>query len=339
MKEKIVLGLSGGVDSAVSAALLRRDYDVICLWLDVGAGGAGREDAAAVARRLDLPFETMDIRGELERHVKAPFTRDYLEGRTPLPCALCNVSVKFPALLRAADRLGAPLVATGHYARTAAGEGGRPLLLKGRPENDQSYMLARLTKPILARARFPLGAFSKKEVRALAKALDLPVFSKPDSMEICFIPEGDYAAWLESRGAVPPPGDFVDEGGRLLGRHRGIHHYTLGQRRGLGIAAGRRIYVSKLDPAANTVTLSEGETLLEQEALCRLPNWIAVDGLSGPLPVTVRLRHTRREQEATLSPRGDLVHIALSAPARAPTPGQLAVFYRGETVVGSGWLV
>ena len=222
MREKLVLGLSGGVDSAVAARLLREKYDVTCLWLDIGLGGG--EDAAAVAKELGLPFETADIRDALEERVCTPFAQTYLAGKTPLPCALCNPTVKFPALLALADRLGAPYVATGHYARRGTGTDGRALLRKGRPANDQSYMLSRLPQDILRRVVFPLGEYEKREVRALAGEAALAVAEKPDSMEICFIPDGDYAAWLDRRGNTPPPGNFVDREGRVLGRHKGIHH-------------------------------------------------------------------------------------------------------------------
>lgn len=330
--EKVVLGLSGGVDSAVAASLLKKQYEVHCVWLDIGLGGG--EDAAALARRMELPFETADIRESLEREVCAPFTADYLAGRTPLPCARCNPAVKFPALLAVADRIGARYVATGHYARVEHG-----VLLRGKPANDQAFMLARLPKSMLQRVLFPLGEYEKTEIRALAEGLHLPVAHKPDSMEICFIPGGDYAAWLDGRGVTPPPGKFVDEGGTVLGCHKGIHHYTLGQRRGLGIPAAHRLFVSAIRPETNEVVLSDGGDLFTHTAHCTQPNWIAVDGLTDPMEVAVRLRHSKTETPATIRPCPDGgVEISLHTPARAPTPGQLAVFYQGDLVVGSGWI-
>lgn len=332
MDKKIVLGLSGGVDSSVSALLLKRQgWDVVCLWLDIGQGGGA--DAAAAADFLGLPLEKADIGAALERHVCAPFAREYLEGRTPLPCARCNRSVKFPALLEAAQRLGAPCIATGHYARA---EDGR--LKRGRPANDQSYMLARLTPDILRRTVFPLGAYEKTEVRAMARRHGLPAAQRPDSMDICFIPDGDYAAWLDRRGGTPPPGEFVDADGRVLGRHRGIHHYTLGQRRGLGVSAGSRLFVSAVLPETNQVVLSRGEELYTQRVWCADLNWISIEPPAQPLEITVRLRHSKTETPATLIPRPTGAELRLRAPARAPTPGQLAVFYDGETVLGSGWI-
>ncbi|MBE5054539.1 tRNA 2-thiouridine(34) synthase MnmA [Pseudoflavonifractor sp. DSM 107456] len=336
MREKLVLGLSGGVDSAVAARLLREKYDVTCLWLDIGLGGG--EDAAAVAKELGLPFETADIRDALEERVCTPFAQTYLAGKTPLPCALCNPTVKFPALLALADRLGAPYVATGHYARRGTGADGRALLRKGRPANDQSYMLSRLPQDILRRVVFPLGEYEKREVRALAGEAALAVAEKPDSMEICFIPDGDYAAWLDRRGNTPPPGDFVDREGCVLGRHKGIHHYTLGQRRGLGVSGPHRYFVSAIRPETNEVVLSDGTDLHADRTRCTDLNWIAIEGLEGERACTVRLRHSKVETPAILCPDGDAVEIRMLTPARAPTPGQLAVFYDGDIVLGSGWI-
>ena len=336
MRDKLVLGLSGGVDSAVAARRLREEYDVTCLWLDIGLGGG--EDAAAVAAELGLPFETADIRDALEQQVCGPFAADYLAGRTPLPCARCNPTVKFPALLALADRIGAPYVATGHYARRGVDPDGRALLLKGRPANDQSYMLARLPQEILRRTVFPLGDLEKSEVRDLAKSWGIPVAEKPDSMEICFIPDGDYAAWLDKRGGTPPPGDFVDREGHVMGRHKGIHHYTLGQRRGLGVSGPHRYFVSAIRPETNQVVLSDGTDLHADRACCTDLNWIALPGLTAPRRCTVRLRHSKNETEAVLHPTEQGVEIQMLTPARAPTPGQLAVFYDEDSVLGSGWI-
>ena len=213
-KPHLVLGLSGGVDSAVSALLLRESYQVYCLWLDIGLGGG--EDAAAMADWLGLPFEKKDIRRELEHFVCQPFVEDYLAGRTPLPCARCNPLVKFPALLQKAEELGGGYVATGHYARVTQGPEGRILLRKGQPANDQSYMLGRLTQSILRRTVFPLGGYEKVQVRALAAQRGVPVAHKPDSMEICFIPGGNYAAWLDALGGVVKRVPVTDEDSNVV---------------------------------------------------------------------------------------------------------------------------
>ena len=331
--EKLVLGLSGGVDSAVAARLLGLRYAVTCLYLDIGLGGSGAQDAAAVADALHLPFETMNISTALEAQVCAPFAADYFAGRTPLPCAHCNPRVKFPALLAVADRIGARYVATGHYARVEHGR-----LKKGMPANDQSYLLARLPKEQLARIMFPLGDYEKTAVRTLAEEFGLAVAHKPDSMEICFIPDGDYPAWLERRGGTPPPGNFVDKSGRVLGRHRGIHAYTLGQRRGLGVCGPCRYFVSAIRPERNEVVLSDGGNLHSHRVFATGLNWLEEEALTAPRKVAVRLRHTKIETPAMLSPTDGGVLIQTEQPVRAPTPGQLAVFYDGDYVMGSAWI-
>ncbi|MCD7947220.1 MAG: tRNA 2-thiouridine(34) synthase MnmA [Oscillospiraceae bacterium] len=331
--EKIVLGLSGGVDSAVAAKLLSSEFEVHCVYLDIGLGGDGGRDAAAVAACFGLGFETIDIRDELEAQVCTPFAAAYLAGQTPLPCARCNPAVKFPALLGVADRIGARYVATGHYARI---EDGR--LKKGTSANDQSYMLARLPREMLTRIRFPLGGYEKTAVRALAAQIGLPVADKPDSMEICFIPDGDYAVWLEKRGKTPPPGEFVDGAGNVLGHHRGIHAYTLGQRRGLGVSGPHRYFVSAIHPERNEVVLSDGGDLLTTRVWCGDRNWLDTMALTAPRRVSIRLRHTKTVTPAVISLDGDGVLIETEMPVRAPTPGQLAVFYDGDVVLGSGWI-
>lgn len=337
-KPKIVLGLSGGVDSAVAARLLQEDYTVIALYLSVGPEAAGEADARRVAEELGIEFHVMDITQALEEHVKAPFAAEYLSGRTPLPCARCNPLVKFPSLLSLARERGAELVSMGHYARTAPGERGRTLLLRGRPANDQSYLLSRLPQEILQRTLFPLGEYDKREVREMARAFGIPVAEKPDSMEICFIPGDDYGQWLEDRGQGCPPGDFIAPDGTVLGRHKGIHRYTLGQGRGLGVSGPHRYYVSAIDPETNTVTLSDGSDLFREEIFCREPNWIAIEGLEGSREVTARFRHSKSEVPCTLIPQEKDVLVQAHAPVRAPTPGQLAVFYEGDVVVGSAWI-
>lgn len=334
--KSVVLGLSGGVDSAVAACLLKEQgYQVFGHWLDIGLGG--RADAEAVAAGIGIPFSAGDIRKDLAEQVMEPFRQDYLAGRTPLPCARCNPRVKFPALFQRAGELGADYVATGHYARVLRDEEGTLGLYRGRAENDQAYMLARLPQGWLPRLRFPLGDFPKTQVRALAKQYGLPVAEKPDSMEICFIPDGDYAAWLEQRGAVPPAGDFVDRDGTVLGRHKGIHHYTLGQRRGLNLPAAHRLFVSDIRPADNTVVLSDGSDLMAGAVWGE--DWNPLAPVEPGQAVTVRLRHSKVETPARFHPQGaGHVRLELQSPARAPTPGQLAVCYDGERVLGSFWI-
>ena len=337
--EKVVLGLSGGVDSSVAAVRLLEDgWQVHALYLDIGLGG--EEAARETARQLSLPFEVARVGEELERHVCSRFYADYLAGRTPIPCARCNPTVKFPALLRHADAIGAQYVATGHYARIGTGADGRPVLLRGGGTNDQSYMLARLPRTMLERVLLPLGDVEKTAIRREAEQAALVTADRPDSMEICFIPDNDYAAWLERRGGTPGPGNFVDPEGNILGTHKGFHHYTLGQRRGLGVSSTGRLFVSAIRPERNEVVLTHGEGLHSGVVFCEELNWLAEGSLSGPRRGQVRLRHSRRSDSALIVPLGDgRVRLDMDAPARAPTPGQLAVFYDGDLVLGSGWIL
>ncbi|MDY3014912.1 MAG: tRNA 2-thiouridine(34) synthase MnmA [Evtepia sp.] len=335
MNRRVVLGLSGGVDSAVAACLLKEQgYEVLGHWLDIGLDG--REDAQAVAQRLDIPFSAGDIRQELEEQVMGPFRQDYLAGRTPLPCARCNPTVKFPALFREAERVGADYVATGHYARILRDEEGGAALCRGLHRNDQAFLLARLPQAWLDRILFPIGVYEKPQVRELARGYGIPVAEKPDSMEICFIPDGDYAAWMDRQGLTPPPGPFVDREGNRLGTHKGIHHYTIGQRRGLGIPAEHRLFVSEIRPQDNTVVLSDGTDLMADQVWGEDVNLLA--DISQGQELTVRLRHSKTETPARFYREGSEVRLELLAPARAPTPGQMAVFYQGDRVLGSAWI-
>lgn len=336
--KKVVLGLSGGVDSAVAAQrLLGQGYEVHGLYLDIGLGG--EQSARDNAAKLGIPLTVRSIQQELEEHVCAPFAADYLSGRTPIPCAVCNRAVKFPTLISFAREIGANWVATGHYARIGTGCDGGPILLRGNSANDQSYMLSRLTRDMLSHVLFPLGDGPKEQTRQEAEAGQLPAADRPDSMEICFIPDDDYAAWLDARGGTPPPGNFVDANGNVLGTHKGFHHYTIGQRRGLGVSSTGRLFVTEIRPHTNEVVLSHGEGLHAFMVHTDSLNWLGEHPLSGPMEVEVRLRHSRRQDPATIIPLGGgRVDIHMKHPARAPTPGQLAVFYQGDQVLGSGWI-
>ena len=329
---KIVLGFSGGVDSAVCAKLLtQQGHEVHGLYLD-NAGAEALADAVGAADYLGIPLTVLDVKQELEEKVCRPFTEAYLRGETPNPCVLCNPAMKFKNLLALADKLGAEAIATGHYARAE-----NDALFKGQPANDQSYMLCRLTREQLQRLVLPLGGYEKKRVRALAEDFGLPVAHKPDSMEICFIPDKDYIGWLGRRAALPPPGDFVFHG-EVIGRHEGIHRYTVGQRRP-GLYDGRKLYISRIDAKANRIELAFWEELFQTEVTARDFNWL-VDPPEAPIRATVRVRHTKWENPpCTAYIEGDRVKIHCDEPVRAPAAGQSAVLYDGDRLLGGGFIV
>lgn len=330
--DRIVLGFSGGVDSALTAELLREQgYEVCAVFLNTGSGEA--DSARLTAERMGLDFRVIDAREALEREVCRPFAAAYLRGETPNPCILCNPEVKLRLLCEAADELGASKIATGHYARTEAGA-----LYMGCEPNDQSYMLCRIYKYQLERLLLPLGGYNKAEVREMAARRGIPSARKPDSMEICFIPDGDYAAWIERRGEKPPEGDIIFEGKRVA-RHGGIHRFTLGQRRGLGYAAGRRVYVSELRPDSAEVILSEGEALLAESARAMDMRWLT-EPRTEPFNCKLRLRHSRHLHSATVYPKpnGELT-INFDTPTRAPTPGQTAALYEANKLLGGAVIV
>ena len=329
---KVVLGFSGGVDSAVAARLLQQaGHRVHGLYLD-NTDERSRQDAEETAAFLGIPLTVRDVKAELEEKVCRPFQESYLRGETPNPCILCNPAMKFQNLLAEADRLGAEAIATGHYARTAGGA-----LYKGRPANDQSYMLCRLTRRQVSRLLLPLGDYEKTQVRALAEDFGLPVAHKPDSMEICFIPDKDYIGWLGRRTALPPAGDFVFHG-EVVGRHEGIHRYTVGQRRP-GLLDGRKVYISRIDPRTNEIQLALWEELFQTEVRARDFSWL-MDPPEGPFRASVRVRHTKWENPpCTVYPQGDTVRILCDEPVRAPAAGQSAVLYDGDRLVGGGFIV
>ena len=329
---RIVLGFSGGVDSAVSAMLLKNaGHEVIGLYMDNTDENALR-DAVETAEFAGIELEVADVRAALEENVCRPFADCYLRGETPNPCVICNPSVKFKTLLSAADRRGAELVATGHYARAENGA-----IYKGRPSNDQTYMLCRLTREQAARAVFPLGELEKTQTRAMAEELRLPVAHKGDSMEICFIPDKDYIGWLGRRAELPGAGDFVLHG-EVVGRHEGIYRYTVGQRRP-GMIDGRKVYVSRIDARMNTVELALWEELFKTEVTARDFNWL-IDAPDKPIRASVRVRHTKWENPpCTVYNDGGTVRIVCDEPVRAPTAGQSAVLYDGDRLLGGGFIV
>ena len=329
---KIILGFSGGVDSAVCAKLLlQQGAEVHGLYLD-NAGARERADAVSAAEYIGIPLTVLDVKAELEEKVCRPFAESYLRGETPNPCVLCNPSLKFKNLLALADALGAERIATGHYARAENGA-----LFKGRPANDQSYMLCRLTREQVSRLTLPLGSCEKTQTRAMAEDFGLPVAHKPDSMEICFIPDKDYIGWLGNRAQLPSAGDFVFHG-QVIGRHEGIHRYTVGQRRP-GLLDGRKVYISRIDAKSNRIELALWEELFKTEVTARDFNWL-IDEPAGPIRATVRVRHTKWENPpCTAVVEDGLVKISCDEPVRAPAAGQSAVLYDGDRLLGGGFIV
>ena len=328
---KIVVGFSGGVDSAVTTRLLQKaGHEVHGLYMD-NSDEKALWEAQASAERMGIALTVADVKPQLEERVCRPFTESYLRGETPNPCVLCNPSLKFRLLLAEADRVGAECVATGHYARAENGA-----LFKGLPRNDQSYMLCRLTREQASRLILPLGDYEKTRVRAMAAEWGLDAAHKPDSMEICFIPDKDYIRWMSRRTALPGPGDFVFHG-QVIGQHEGIFRWTVGQRRP-GLHEGRKLYVSRIDAESNTVELALWEELFQTELTARDFNWL-IDPPEEPLRASVRVRHTKWEEPpCTVTAEGERVRIRCDTPVRAPAPGQSAVLYDGDRLLGGGFL-
>jgi len=341
-QKNIAVAMSGGGDSSVTAALLKaaghRVFGITMRLWD-GAGGAV-DDAAKVAAHLGIEHHVASFEECFDREIKGYFASEYLAGRTPNPCARCNQLIKFGALLDRAKELGAEQLATGHYARILTDGDGRGHLLKAvNLPKDQSYFLFSLRQEQLHEVLFPLGAMSdKSEVRRIAAELGIPVAEKSDSQDICFIPDGDYTGFLERRGVDSPPGDFVLEDGRVVGRHRGLHCYTVGQRRGMGIAWSEPLYVLRIDTATNSVIVGLEPELYRESLTISCCNWIQpVTGTMIDLQCKIRYRHRQVPCEVEVLPDGRAA-ISFSSPEKGVTPGQVAVLYRGDEVIGGGWI-
>ena len=358
MSRTVVVGLSGGVDSSVAAWLLKEQgYSVIGvtmqIWQDEereieeAEGGccglSAVEDARRVAAALKIPYYVMNFKQEFKEHVMDYFAREYQEGRTPNPCIACNRYVKWEALLKRTIAIGADYIATGHYARVERLPSGRFSLRQSvTAAKDQTYALYNLTQDQLSRTLMPVGAYHKEEIRAMADRLGLPVAHKPDSQEICFIPDHDYAAFLDRyTGRIMPEGNFVDLEGNVLGRHKGISHYTVGQRKGLNLAMGHPVFVVKIRPETNEVVIGDGRDVYASRVYCSRLNWMSIDGLHGQeMEVTAKIRYNHKGQPCIIREAGeDLVECIFEEPVRAAAPGQAAVFYRDEYVVGGGTIL
>src|ERR1700751_4218784 len=366
-KQTIAVAMSGGVDSSTVAAMLRAEgHEVVGLTMQLWNQRrlAGREgmpeavqgrccslddvyDARRVAQTIGIPYYVVNHEERFEREVVRPFVEEYLSGRTPIPCSLCNNHLKFDQLLIVARQIGAETLATGHYARVDYNEQRRRWLLK-RPvdhSKDQTYFLFGLTQEQLSRTIFPLGGMTKPEVRELARQHGLALAEKPDSQEICFVPGGDYKrfidAYLAEQGESLPDtaGDLVTANGEVIGEHGGIHNFTVGQRKGLGVATGSPLYVIQISGANRQVIVGGEEHLYSRTLRARRVNLIAVDELREPMRVAVKIRH-RHEPAAAVIERSadDQILVKFDEPQRAITPGQAAVFYDGDIVVGGGWI-
>jgi len=356
MPETIVVAMSGGVDSSVAAALLaEQGYDVIGITLqlwgkDVCVSSGTRLccsvrdalDAKAVARRLGIRHETLELVEEFREHVIDYFVDSYRQGLTPNPCIACNTHIKFGSLFERADALGASLVATGHYARSGVDPAtGRSILRRSDdPSKDQSYVLFDLTQAQLARARFPLGALSKPRVRALAKALGLETAEKADSQDVCFVRDRNKDGFLRrALGAAEEPGPIVDHQGRQLGMHRGLLGYTIGQREGLGIAVGSPVYVVAIDQPNNRLVVGPRDELLGRVVAAERVNWVSIPPPDGPLRAWAKIRSRHEAAAALVVPEeGGRMRVEFDEAQPAITPGQAIVLYDGELVLGGGWI-
>jgi tRNA-specific 2-thiouridylase len=354
-KERVVAAMSGGVDSSLAAALLQKKCDVVGvtfrMWPKEECGSSfGRSccnlesvvRARSVAEGLKIPYYVVDFSGGFKKEVIDYFCGEYLRGRTPNPCVICNSKIKFGLLLDKARSLGASCIATGHFANVGYDKkSGRYLLKEGKDkEKDQSYFLFALSQEQLKSAMFPLGSLTKAKVRRMARSMGVKTFNTPSSQDICFIRDNDYAGYIKKKtGIEMKPGDIVDSRGNALGRHKGLLFYTIGQRRGLGIAHKEPLYVTGLDVENNRVIVGPRAEAMNSTLYAEHMNWISVDGITRPMKVRAMIRYNHKKAKATVTKTGkDSVKVDFDTPQFAPTPGQAVVFYKRDIVVGGGWI-
>ncbi len=355
MSKRVVVGMSGGVDSSVAAYLLKKQgYEVtgvtMQIWQDEDAAAAAEnggccglsavDDARRVAQMLDIPYYVMNFREDFKKYVIDYFVEEYLNGRTPNPCNACNRYVKWESLLRRSLQIGADYIATGHYARVEQLANGRYAVKNSvTAAKDQTYALYALTQEQLARTLMPIGDYTKDEIRRIAAEAGLPVAHKPDSQDICFVPDGDYAAFLdrEAGDRVPGPGNFVSMDGEVLGTHRGITHYTIGQRKGLNLAMGHPVFVAAIRPEKNEVVIGEDADIRGNVIICEQVNYMAMENLDAPRRALAKIRYAHGGSPCLLEKLPDgRVKCTFDEPVRAATPGQAAVFYEDGYVLGGG---